>query len=71
DHPLHLSLTYNHSELQKKMALAVAAMWKPLGVELALRDRAWDAYQEAKDSGDFTIARSFAFGDYVEPSALL
>lgn len=71
DHPLHLSLTYNHSELQKKMALAVAAMWKPLGVELALRDRAWDAYQEAKDCGDFTIARSFAFGDYVEPSALL
>ncbi|QXB54667.1 peptide ABC transporter substrate-binding protein [Aeromonas sp. FDAARGOS 1415] len=70
-HPLKLTLTYNTSENHKKLALAVAAMWKPLGVEVALNNMEWNAYQVAKDSGDFMLARSFLFGDYVEPSSML
>jgi ABC-type oligopeptide transport system substrate-binding subunit len=70
-HPLKLTLTYNTSENHKKLALAVAAMWKPLGVEVTLNNMEWNAYQVAKDSGDFTLARSFLFGDYVEPSSML
>ncbi|TFF78440.1 peptide ABC transporter substrate-binding protein [Aeromonas taiwanensis] len=69
--PLKLTLTYNTSENHKKLALAVAAMWKPLGVEVALNNMEWNAYQVAKDSGDFMLARSFLFGDYVEPSSML
>lgn len=69
--PLKLTLTYNTSENHKKLALAVAAMWKPLGVEVALNNMEWNAYQVAKDSGDFMVARSFLFGDYVEPSSML
>lgn len=70
-HPLKLTLTYNTSENHKKLALAVAAMWKPLGVEVSLNNMEWNAYQVAKDSGDFMLARSFLFGDYVEPSSML
>lgn len=70
-HPLKLTLTYNTSENHKRLALAVAAMWKPLGVEVALNNMEWNAYQVAKDSGDFMLARSFLFGDYVEPSSML
>jgi oligopeptide transport system substrate-binding protein len=70
-HPLRLTLTYNSSENHKRMALAVASMWKPLGVEVELRNMEWNAYQLAKNSGDFMVARSFLFGDYVEPSAML
>ena len=70
-HPLKLTLTYNTSENHKKLALAVAAMWKPLGVEITLNNMEWNAYQVAKDSGDFMLARSFLFGDYVEPSSML
>ena len=70
-HPLRLTLTYNNSENHKRMALAVASMWKPLGVEVELRNMEWNAYQTAKNSGDFMMARSFLFGDYVEPSAML
>ncbi|MFM5290123.1 peptide ABC transporter substrate-binding protein [Aeromonas caviae] len=70
-HPLRLTLTYNTSENHKKLALAVAAMWKPLGVEVSLNNMEWNAYQVAKDSGDFMLARSFLFGDYVEPSSML
>ncbi|MND66354.1 Periplasmic murein peptide-binding protein precursor [compost metagenome] len=46
-------------------------MWKPLGVEVSLNNMEWNAYQVAKDSGDFMLARSFLFGDYVEPSSML
>ncbi|MFB3237279.1 peptide ABC transporter substrate-binding protein [Aeromonas salmonicida] len=69
--PFKLMLTYNTSESHKKLALAVAAMWKPLGVEVSLNNMEWSAYQVAKDSGDFMLVRSFLFGDYVEPSSML
>ncbi|KTA84862.1 peptide ABC transporter substrate-binding protein [Aeromonas salmonicida] len=69
--PLKLTLTYNTSESHKKLARAVAAMWKPLGVEVSLNNMEWSAYQVAKDSGDFMLVRSFLFGDYVEPSSML
>ncbi|PJG58499.1 peptide ABC transporter substrate-binding protein [Aeromonas cavernicola] len=70
-HPLPLTLTYNRSENHKNMALAVSAMWQPLGVEVTLTELEWGKYQQAKESGDFSVARSFLFGDYVEPSAML
>ena len=38
---------------------------------MTLNNMEWNAYQVAKDSGDFMLARSFLFGDYVEPSAML
>lgn len=69
--PFKLTLTYNTSESHKKLALAVAAMWKPLGVEVSLNNMEWSTYQVAKDSGDFMLVRSFLFGDYVEPSSML
>lgn len=69
--PLTLNITYNSAETHKKMAMAIAAMWQTLGVQVSLRNLEWGAYQVAKDSGDFQLARSFLFGDYVEPSAML
>ncbi|RKJ90004.1 peptide ABC transporter substrate-binding protein [Aeromonas veronii] len=69
--PLKLSITYNSAETHKQMAMAIAAMWQKLGVQVTLNSLEWGAYQVAKDSGDFQVARSFLFGDYVEPSAML
>ncbi|MFB2866106.1 peptide ABC transporter substrate-binding protein [Aeromonas sp. MdU4] len=69
--PLKLSITYNKAETHKKMAVAIAAMWQRLGVQVSFNDLEWGPYQVAKDSGDFLVARSFLFGDYVEPSAML
>jgi len=69
--PLKLSITYNSAETHKQMAMAIAAMWQTLGVEVTLQSLPWNAYQMAKDNGDFQVARSFLFGDYVEPSAML
>ena len=69
--PLKLSITYNSAETHKQMAMAIAAMWQKLGVQVTLNSLEWGAYQVTKDSGDFQVARSFLFGDYVEPSAML
>jgi oligopeptide transport system substrate-binding protein len=71
DNPLEFTLTYNTSENHKKIALAIASMWKPLGVKVELENMEWKAYVAAKSSGDYQLARSWAFGDYPEPSALL
>lgn len=71
DKPLTLTLTYNTSENHKKIALAIASMWKQLGVKVELNNMEWNAYLAAKSAGDFTVARSFAFGDFAEPSAVL
>lgn len=71
ENPLEFTLTYNTSENHKKIALAIASMWKPLGVKVELENMEWKAYVAAKSSGDYQLARSWAFGDYPEPSALL
>ncbi|MGL6349787.1 MAG: peptide ABC transporter substrate-binding protein [Aeromonas sp.] len=70
-HPLRFSITYNAAESHKRMAEAIAAMWQRLGVQVELKSLTWQAYQQAKDRGDFQVARSFLFGDYIEPSAML
>ncbi|WP_052260690.1 peptide ABC transporter substrate-binding protein [Photobacterium gaetbulicola] len=69
--PLTIKLTYNTSENHKKIALAIASMWKPLGVNVQLNNMEWNAYLSAKTAGDFTVARSYAFGDFAEPSSVL
>ena len=69
--PLKFTLTYNTSENHKKIAIAIAPMWKPLGVNVELQNMEWKAYVAAKGTGDYQLARSWAFGDYPKPSALL
>lgn len=71
DKPLEFTVTYNTSENHKKIALALASMWKPLGVKVHLQNMEWKAYVSAKSLGDFEIARSWSFGDYAEPSSVL
>ncbi|MEF1228098.1 peptide ABC transporter substrate-binding protein, partial [Vibrio fortis] len=38
ENPLEFTLTYNTSENHKKIALAIASMWKPLGVKVELEN---------------------------------
>ncbi|WP_086981109.1 peptide ABC transporter substrate-binding protein [Vibrio aphrogenes] len=70
-HPLSFTLTYNTSENHKKIALALASMWKPLGVKVELRNMEWQGYVASKAVGDYQVARSWMFADYPEPSGLL
>ncbi len=67
--PLKFSLLYNTSENHKKLAVAIASMWKKtLGVEVTLENQEWKTYLETKNQGDFQVARASWCGDYNEAS---
>ena len=69
-HPLKFSLLYNTSESHKKLAVAIASMWKKtLGVNVTLENQEWKSYLEAKKEGHFDVARAGWGGGYNEPSA--
>ncbi|MGQ7246785.1 peptide ABC transporter substrate-binding protein [Halomonas sp. V046] len=57
ERPLRLTLSYNTLEDHKKIAVAIAAMWKPLGVELELINREAAVHFATLRQGDFELAR--------------
>lgn len=70
--PLELELLYNTSEDHKKIAVAVAAMWKKvLGVEVSLRNEEWKVYLNSRTSMDFQVARAGWIGDYNDANTFL
>jgi oligopeptide transport system substrate-binding protein len=67
--PLKFTLLYNTSENHKKIAVAIASMWKKnLGVDVVLENQEWKTYLETKKQGDFEAARAGWCGDYNEAS---
>ena len=72
DHPLKLELRYNTGENHKNTALAVADMWKPLGVEATLVNADIAAhYALLKNGGDFDVARVGSVADYPDAQNFL
>ena len=68
DKPLKIELLYNTSENHKKIAVAIASMWKQkLGVDVALTNQEWKVYLDTRDEKNFQIARAAWIGDYVDP----
>ncbi len=67
-----LRLTYNTSEQHKPIAEAIQQMWKKnLGIEVELYNLSWPAYLDARQHGDFDIARSSWFADFPAPENFL
>lgn len=72
NHPLDLTLLYNSSENNQKVAIAVASMWKKnLGVSVKLQNQEWKTYIDSRNSGNFDVIRASWVGDYNEPSTFL
>jgi oligopeptide transport system substrate-binding protein len=68
DNPLKLELLYNTSDNHKKIAIAIASMWKKtLGVETTLTNQEWKVYLESRDQKNYQIARAAWIGDYADP----
>lgn len=64
-HPLKIDLSYNTDDLHKKIALAIAGMWKStLGVEVALSNQEWKTFIASRHSGNYVVARDRWVADY-------
>jgi oligopeptide transport system substrate-binding protein len=62
--PLKFKLNYNTSENHKKIAVAIAAMWKKLGVEVELVNTESKVHFATMRRGDFEMARTGWIADY-------
>jgi oligopeptide transport system substrate-binding protein len=67
DKPLEVDILYNTSENHKKIAIAVASMWKAIGVKAKLTNQEWKVYLDTRKR-DYTVARAGWIGDYLDPS---
>ena len=68
DKPLKVQLKYNTNEAHKKVALAIAAMWKPLGVEVEMFNQEAKVHYNDLKNNDFDIGRAGWIGDYNDPT---
>ncbi len=72
DKPLKLTINYNTSENHKNTAVAIADMWKPLGVDVSLVNTDTKThYAMLRDKQDFDVARAGWIGDYSDPQNFL
>ena len=70
--PLKLEIRYNTSENHKNTSVALADMWKPLGVETTLINTDIKThYALLQSGGDYDVARAGWIGDYSDPQNFL
>ena len=69
--PLRFKLNYNTSENHKKIAVAIAAMWKKLGVEVELINTEAKVHFATMRQGDFEMARTGWIADYNDAQSYL
>lgn len=71
DHPLHLTIDYITNQDTKRIPVAMAAMWKPLGVEVTLTNSDAAVYYSKLRQGDFQIGMAPWNADYNDASNFL
>lgn len=72
DKPLTFNLLYNTSDLHKKLAIAVASIWKKnLGVNVKLENQEWKTFLDTRHQGNYDVARAAWCADYNEPTSFL
>ncbi len=71
EQPLRLTLRYNTSETHKKVAIAVAAMWKQLGVDTELFNSEVKVHYNDLQTGNFQVARAAWIADYNDAQNFL
>lgn len=67
-----VTLIYNTSEGHKKIALAIADMWKNnLGVDVKTENQEWGVFITNRQKGDYQVARAGWNPDYNDPMTFL
>jgi oligopeptide transport system substrate-binding protein len=71
ENPLNLQLRYNTNENHKRIAVAIAAMWKPLGVEVELYNTETKVHYDELQRGVLDVARAGWLADYNDADNFL
>ncbi|WIJ25998.1 peptide ABC transporter substrate-binding protein [Devosia sp. RR2S18] len=71
DNPLTVQLRYNTNDNHQRIAVALAAMWEPLGVNVELFNAEVAVHYDALRAGDFQLGRAGWLLDYNDPSNTL
>ncbi|MBX2804800.1 MAG: peptide ABC transporter substrate-binding protein [Hyphomicrobiales bacterium] len=71
DKPLEIQLRYNTNENHKRIAVAISAMWKVLGVNITLFNAETKVHYAELKKGQLEIARAGWLADYNDPVNLL
>lgn len=67
-----ITLIYNSSEGHKKIALAVADMWKKnLGVDVKTENQEWGVFIENRQNLNYQVARAGWSADYNDPMTFI
>lgn len=67
-----ITLIYNSSEGHKKIALAIADMWKKnLGVDVKTENQEWGVFIENRHNLNYQVARAGWSADYNDPMTFL
>jgi oligopeptide transport system substrate-binding protein len=69
--PLPLRLRYNINDAHQRIAIAIAAMWEPIGVKIEMLTAEGGVHYDALESGDFEVGRAGWIMDYDDPSNVL
>ncbi|HEV2675471.1 MAG TPA: peptide ABC transporter substrate-binding protein [Aliidongia sp.] len=64
DHPLKLKLSYTTEESTRQLLLAIAAMWKPIGVDVTLDNMEWQVFVGITNERNYEIGYLNLVGTY-------
>jgi len=65
-------LLNNTNEVHKKIAIAVASMWKKtLGADVSLINQEWKSYLASEQQGNFDVSRNGWIADYNETASMV